>query len=118
CAASTYYATTAAATPVAGCSPLRCESDFCGLGKDGFKLCARNTSGTDGGCPPGLPVGYVVGSNPHAACNACPTCSVANMGAACSAVLTGYTSSDCTTGSIGSAAADGTCHGGLNINSV
>jgi hypothetical protein len=111
CAASTYFATTASATPVAGCAPTSCTADFCGLAKQGFKLCARNAAVSDGGCPQGLPVSYVVGANPHASCNACPTCTITNEATAtCTATLTGYTSSNCTTGVIGSVAADGTCH--------
>lgn len=118
CAASTYYATTATATDVAGCAPKRCESDFCGLATSGLKLCARNAAVSDGGCPKGLPVPFIVGTNPHAACNACPTCTVSNPTAACSATLSGYTSGDCTTGLFGSAAADGTCIGNVSFNSV
>jgi hypothetical protein len=115
--ASTYYATTASATSVAGCAPKNCEADFCGLAKQGFKLCARNPGVTDGGCPPGFPVSYVAGANPHAACNACPACSVINSTATCTAALSGYTSADCTTGYFASGV-DGTCYTNVNFNSV
>lgn len=117
--ASSYYATTASATSVAGCAPKNCEADFCGLAKQGFKLCARNPGVTDGECPPGLPVSYVAGANPHAACNACPACSVINdLTATCTATLAGYTSSDCTTGLFASGFANGTCYTNVSFNSI
>ena len=112
CGTSSYYATTASATKVAGCAPARCQSDFCGLEGQGFKLCARNALVTDGGCPPGLPVSYVVGQNPHAACNPCPACAVANADAGCTATLTPYSTSDCDGGAGTPVSADGTCNGG------
>jgi hypothetical protein len=118
CAPSTYFATTATATPVAGCAPTQCDVDFCGLGAKGFKLCARNASVTDGTCPPSLPVSHVVGANPHAACNACPTCTITNPTATCTATLSGYTSNNCTTGLVGSVSADGTCATNTSFNSV
>jgi hypothetical protein len=112
CGANNYYSTTAVATNVAGCAPTRCQSDFCGLAGQGFKLCARNSSVTDGGCPASLPVSYVVGQNPHATCNACPTCSIANADAACSATLTPYSGNGgpCEAGAGTTVNADGTCN--------
>ena len=113
CAPSTYFSTTASATPVAGCAPTptACDVDFCGMTNLGFKLCARNSAQTDGGCPSSLPNSYVVGTNPHAQCNACPTCTVTNATATCSATITGYTATDCKTGLIGTGAVNGTCQG-------
>jgi hypothetical protein len=111
CTANNYYGTNVTATSVAGCAPIRCQSDFCGLATQGFKMCARNDAVTDGGCPPGLPNAYIVGQSPQANCNACPTCSVANADAGCSALLTSYPAGDnnCDGGSVSSQEADGGC---------
>lgn len=113
CAPSTYYSTTAASTAVAGCAPTTCDVDFCGMANQGFTLCARNQQ-ADAGCPSTLPNAYVVGTNPHAQCNACPTCAITNATATCSATITGYTGTDCQTGLIGSSALNGTCFGPSN----
>ncbi len=109
CGANNYYATNASATSVAGCAPTRCQSDFCGLATQGFKMCARNDSVTDGGCPPGLPYSYIVGQNPQANCIACPTCTVANADAGCTVDLTTYTTNNCDGGELSSQVADGGC---------
>ncbi len=116
CSPSTYFAQSASATSVAGCAPTRCQSDFCGLATQGFKLCARNDTVTDGGCPAGLPVSYIVGQNPSANCNACPTCSVANPNAACHALLTTFSSTDCDGGKLTQEVADGGCDMANGIN--
>jgi hypothetical protein len=113
CSPSTYYATDASATAVAGCAPAptACDVDFCGMTNLGFKLCARNSAQTDGGCPSSLPNSYLVGTNPHAICNACPTCTVSNPNDQCSATITGYMQNDCKTGLIGTGFLNNGCLG-------
>jgi len=114
CAGAGYYSEAASANAIAGCAPKRCESDFCALAGHGFELCAQNPAVTDGGCPSGFTKSYVVGGNPHADCNACPTCGLANPGATCTATLTAYDRASCDGGVLGTASADGSCNAETN----
>jgi hypothetical protein len=85
----------ASSTAISTCTPTSCESDFCGLGNQGFKLCIWNPNVTDGGCPSQFPAGRVVGTKADVACAVCQQCGLANANAQCTASLTAYQNSDC-----------------------
>ncbi len=111
CAPTTYFSSNTSTTSVAGCAPTRCQSDFCGLASQGYKVCARSST-SDGGCPGGFTFAstYSVGVSAHAQCNACPTCALTNPDAGCSAKLSTFKNDSCDAGGfMTSEFADGGC---------
>jgi hypothetical protein len=87
----------ASSTTVSTCTPTSCETDFCGLANQGFKLCIWNPNVTDGGCPSKFPSGRIVGTQSDVACALCQACGLTNNATAqCTASLTAFQNNDCT----------------------
>jgi hypothetical protein len=76
--------------PVGACLPNKCQSDYCGLGSQGFDTCII----TDGmrTCPPGFTLKEIAGAATTSSCAGCPC----NLGApSCSGVIQVFSNGDC-----------------------
>jgi hypothetical protein len=98
----------ASTTAVSTCTPQSCDTDFCALGTQGFKLCVYNQNQSDGGCPQDFPAGMLVGPSTTVACDNCQQCALANADAGCTGVAVAFQNNNCTGTVLGTANA-GTC---------
>ncbi len=86
----------ATAMPITACTPQDCDTDFCAMGNQGFKLCIYNASVSDGGCPTDFPQGRVVGPSATVTCDSCQQCALANADAGCTGAVTAFSGGNCT----------------------
>ena len=98
----------ASATAVTACTPQSCDTDFCAMGNQGFKLCIYNASVSDGGCPSDFPAGRVVGPSFTVQCASCQQCALANADAGCTGSVTAFPQQNCTGTAQGTSSTD-TC---------
>ena len=99
-----------AADRVSLCFPNSCETDFCRLGSNGYKLCVYNQNVTDGGCPDNVfKVPTVVGGAVAMQCDPCTACTLANPTAACTGTVTAWSNSDCQGNVLGTSSQSDAC---------
>jgi hypothetical protein len=98
----------AGSTPVTTCTPQTCDTDFCGMGNSGYKLCIYNANQSDGGCPTDFPASHLVGPSATVTCDTCQACALSGVSAPCTGSVTAYPNTGCT-GTAQQTTSSGTC---------